>query len=176
GGAAYTNYRRATVGQKFRLTNATGLDLFAGYEHQVSLLSGGVKSEIYSLGTTVSHQLASKDMIGATLRLQQTRSADPGTENTQTRAELRYGIAKPIMGTQLALKVSVEHRNYDYSVYDTAGRQDLTFSAGTSLTFLNTDYFGFSPAISIEANRTNSSVDLFDRETFALRFGLQSVF
>ncbi len=124
----------------------------------------------------MTHRLASRDMLGFNLRLQETQSADLGAENTSVRLGLSYGITQPVMGMQLSLNLAAEQRDFGFSVYDIAGRQDLTLSAGATAVFVNLSYFGFSPSVSLQANQTSSNVDLFDRESVALRFGLRSVF
>ncbi len=176
GGAPYTDYARASLGQKFRLSDSTGLDLTARYEHQISKTNTGVVSGTSTLGATLSHQLANRDALGLNLALGETRSDDPGMENTSLKLGVSYGFSKPVLGTGLSLNLAAEQQNYDFSIYDISGRRDLTVSAGVNIVFLETTYFGFSPTMALEANRTASNIAQFNRETVALKFGLRSTF
>jgi len=176
GGEPYTEYARITVAQQYRLSPTTGLNISGATEAQVSQRSGGVRSNIQTVSASLTHQLANRNRLGGSLRLQGTQSADPGAENIAIRLGLNYGLAQPILGMQLSFNMSAEQRDYDFSIYDITGRQDLTLSVGATALFTNISYFGFSPTMSLEANQTRSNVSLFDRETVALRFGIQSTF
>ncbi len=175
GGDPYTSYGRATLGQKFQISDLTGIDLTFGYEQQ-ELISSGVRSDIFTLAAGITHRLGNQDLLGFQLQQQKTNSIDVTSENTTIRALVNYGFAKPLFGTQISLNLSAEQRDFDLSVYSVDGRHDLTVTAGASFLLLNLSYFGFSPSISLETTKTNSNVDLFDRESAALRFGVQSTF
>ncbi len=175
GGNPYTNYGRVTLGQKFQISDTTGIELTFGYEQQ-ELQGSGVQSDIYTVAAGATHRLGNQDMLGFQLQHQQTSSDDVISENTALRALVNYRFAKPVWGTQVSLNLSAEQRDYDLSVYSTDGRHDLTLSAGASFVFLNVSYFGFSPSVSLESSQTNSNVDLFDRNSTAIRFGVQSAF
>ncbi|MFV2038099.1 MAG: surface lipoprotein assembly modifier, partial [Paracoccaceae bacterium] len=114
--------------------------------------------------------------LSVSLRAQRTRSPEASNKNDSLRLGLRYSIARPVLRTGLSLSMSLEKRDYEVSVYDPDGRQDLTLSAGVAMVFRDVSYFGFAPTLSIEASRTQSNVSLFDRENVALRLGIQSNF
>ncbi len=174
--APYSRYGRLTVAQSYQLADTTGLVVSGGYERQISISGGGTPSDIFTLGTTVNHRLQNRDALGLSLRLQETTSPDVNLENTSVKAGARYGFGKPVLGTKFSLSMSVEKRDYDVSVYDLAGRHDLTLSAGAAMVFPGISYFGFSPSFSVEASRTESNVNIFDRDSVALRMGVQSNF
>lgn len=44
------------------------------------------------------------------------------------------------------------------------------------MVFPNISYLGFLPSVSVEASRTESNVNIVDRESVAVRFGTQSNF
>ncbi len=176
GGNPYTKYARVTVAQDFRISPTTGLNLTVGTEHQVSLLGSQSQSDIHSISTGLNHQLANRNRIGGSFRWQTTNSQDASAENDAVRIGVNYGLAKPVAGMMLSFNVAAEKRDYGFSIYDIAGRHDVTLSAGATALFSNISYLGFSPTVSLEANQTKSNVSLFNRETIALRFGLQSVF
>lgn len=176
GGDPFTQYGRATLGQGLNFSENTGVDLSLGFEHQVSIRDGGVESQIYTLGADVNHRFGNSDLLGLGLQLAQTNSDNPTAENTSVRASASYTFAKPILGMQVSLNMAAEQRDFDLSVYAVDGRHDLTLSAGARVVFLNASYFGFSPSLSLETSKTNSNVGVFNRESVALRFGVQSAF
>ena len=176
GAAPYTRYGRLTAAQNFRLSDSTGLDISGGYERQISISGGGTPSKIYTLGATVNHRLGNRDALSLSLRLQETKSPDANLENTSARAGARYVFGRPLFGTRVSLSMSVEKRDYEVSVYDLSGRHDLTVSTGVTMVFPGFSAFGFAPSLSVESSRTRSNVSLFNRESVALRLGVQSSF
>ncbi len=132
-----------------------------GYEYQIMISGGGTPSNIFTLGTTVSHRLQNRDALSLSLRLQETTSPDANLEYTSVRAGARYGFGRPVLGTHISLSVSAEKRDYDVSVYDLAGRHDLTLSAGATMVFPDISYFGFSPSLSVR-----SQPDAIQRQSF----------
>ncbi|MGR3341694.1 MAG: surface lipoprotein assembly modifier, partial [Paracoccaceae bacterium] len=176
GTAPYSRYGRLTAAQTLQLTKATGLIVSGGYERQISISSGGTPSNIFTLGTTVNHRLQNRDALSLSLRLQETTSPDADLENTSVKAGARYGFGTLVLGTSVSLSMALEKRDYDVSVFDLSGRHDLTLSAGAAVAFPGISYFGFSPSLSVEASRTQSNVNIFDRESVAVRIGIQSNF
>jgi len=176
GGEPYTSYQRINFSQEFRPDNAISWQVFSSLEHQISIRDANTPSQIFTLGSSFSRKLENGDSLQVSLQGQQTTSTDPGKEYSAVKTGLRYGFARPVLGTGLSLSASIEGRDYDYSVYDLSGRQDLSLSAGATMVFANTSFFGFSPSLSIETSTTRSNIDLFDRRSVAVRMGVQSNF
>ena len=176
GTAPYSRYGRLTAAQGYRLAETTGLVVSGGYEHQISISGGGTPSKIFTLGTTVNHRLQNRDALSLSLRLQETTSPDADLENTAVKAGARYGFGRPVLGTKFSLSMSVEKRDYGFSIVDISGRHDLTLNAGAAMVFPGLSYFGFSPSLSVEASRSQSNVNIFDRDSVAFRMGVQSLF
>lgn len=89
---------------------------------------------------------------------------------------LRWTAAEPVMGAELSLGVDGEYRRFDRALYGPEPRADVGLSVSASLFFRNLDAYGFAPKLTIEADRTNSNVSLFESEKFGLSLALQSVF
>ncbi|MBV1867671.1 MAG: DUF560 domain-containing protein [Marinosulfonomonas sp.] len=176
GGAAYTTYQRASVSQEFRPGNGLSWQVFSSLEHQKSIPDANTASWIFALGTALNRRLGNGDGLRISLQGQQTTSEDRNKEYTALKTGLRYGFGRPVLGNSLSLTATLEARDYEYSIYDPSGRQDISLSAGATMIFTNTSYFGFSPSLSIETGTTRSNVDLFDRRSLAVRMGLQSTF
>jgi len=176
GGKPYIRYTRATVAQSLQLTARTGASFQLGYEEQTSILSGGVPSYISTLGGGVTHQFGNNDTAGLSLRASRTISPDITAENIAKQLQLTYSFGKPVLWSKLSLSLAAEKRDYGFSIYDPTGRHDLSLTAGANLVFFKASYFGFSPTLSLEIGRTKSNVSLYNRNSTAIRLGIQSTF
>ncbi|WP_176440201.1 surface lipoprotein assembly modifier [Boseongicola aestuarii] len=83
------------------------------------------------------------------------------------RALDRIGAIQPRFNT------SVEQRNYHKFSAIAGGRDDTTLSLGIDVTFPDVSYFGFVPQASLQARRTWSTVDIYDRNEYS--FGITAV-
>jgi hypothetical protein len=176
GGNPYIRYTRATIAQSLQFTPRTGASLQLAYEEQTSILAGGVASYISTLGGGLTHQFANNDTAGVSLRATQTISPDITSENVATQLQLTYSFGKAVLWSKLSLNLSGEKRDYGFSIYDASGRHDLSLTAGINMVFFNASYFGFSPTLSLEMGRTRSNVSLYNRDSTAIRLGIQSTF
>ena len=162
--------------QGFEISDRLNASLKFGYETQTSERAGGVQSQIASVGAGVSYQLANSDRIGLDVLASETGSEDVTSENSALRVQLSYALGRPVLGANVSFSLSGETRAYPVSVYDPAGRQDMTVAAGISMTFPDISFYGFSPTVTLESSRTDSNISLFDRESSGIRFGIQSTF
>ncbi len=175
GGDPYTRYNRVRLGQNFRLTERTTIDLSLGYEDQ-KVIASAVPSYISTGTVAINHRLGNSDQIGFSLMGQKTASPIASNENTVIHAQLSYSLGKPVWGMRLSFNLGGQKRDYDFSNYDASGRHDRTLTLGATAVFEKVSYFGFSPSMTLSTSKTESNVDLFDRETASLNFGLQSNF
>lgn len=176
GGDPYTYYSRLSLTQDFGLSPRTNLQLSLSGTHQVSIRDGDVPSDILSLGSSINHVLGNGDRLGFSVNLQQTQSPDVTLENTGIQTQISYQIARPVWGMALSGNISAGTTDFPVSSYGLNGRMDETYGIGLTAVFVNLSYFGFSPSLSLEASRTQSSIDFFDRESAGIRFGIQSTF
>ena len=77
------------------------------------------------------------------------------------------GIVQP------TLTGSVERRVYHEFVTVADGRRDTTAALGVTFVFPELSYYGFVPRLAIEARRTWSNVDIYDRNAYSV--GLTAV-
>ena len=176
GGAPYLDYQRLTLGQGFELGERLGARLSLGIERQVSILAGGAQSYVASLSGGLTLALAGGGSIDVELLASETASQDITNVNQALRGQITWSPGRPVLGGQLSLTLSAEKRDYPFSIYDAAGRHDLTVSGALNLTFSNIALYGFSPAIGFETSRTESNIGLYDRRSSGLRLGLRSTF
>jgi hypothetical protein len=106
------------------------------------------------------------------------RHSDAGFENIydEYRAGLGYTFATPLMGTRWSSSFELGYRSYDEFATTLDGRRDKFATFGATAVFENFAYFGFSPSMSVTAERTISSAEEFGSSTIAVRFGVETNF
>jgi len=99
--------------------------------------------------------------------------SDSGTVDLASVA-LRANRSFSQMGSvQPRFSASVEQRNYHKFSSVAGGRDDTTLSLGIDVTFPDISYFGFLPQASLQARKTWSTVDIYDRNEYS--FGITAV-
>jgi len=176
GDAALTKYERVTLSQDFSFGRSTNLTLTATGEHQTNLDELATKSITKGLDAGLGQRLGNGDILRFSLSTKNATSADEFAEYKSRKASIGYSFSKPVLGAKMGFTLGVERRDYEFSRYDIDGRHDETVSAGLSFVLEGVDYFGFSPSINIEGSRTLSNINLYDRESVGVRFGIQSNF
>ncbi|MBT8459910.1 MAG: DUF560 domain-containing protein, partial [Boseongicola sp.] len=108
--------------------------------------------------------------VGATLKNVWSDSGTVDLASVALRANRTFdqiGVVRP------RLTASVEQRNFHKFNSVAGGRDDTTVSFGINVTFPEVSYFGFFPEASLQARRTMSTVDIYDRNEYS--FGLTAV-
>jgi tetratricopeptide (TPR) repeat protein len=94
--------------------------------------------------------------------------SDSGTVDLASvalRANRSFGR---IGAVQPRFTASVEQRNYHKFNSVAGGRDDTTMSLGIDVTFPDISYFGFLPQASLQARKTWSTVDIYDRNEYSI--------
>ena len=78
-----------------------------------------------------------------------------------------------INGIRPSFNGSVERRNYHEFAAADGGRRDTTASLGVTIVFPDVSFYGFAPQLAVEARRTWSNVDIYDRNAYSV--GLTAV-
>lgn len=112
------------------------------------------------------------------MRLVSTDVASGSVEvrNHATSLAVSWQKGAPIAGIGLAASLTVEDRRFPNSRYAAGGRDDLRLSGQIQMTFTQIDYFGFSPVLEVQANRTWSNSDLHDSQAVGVNLGIASTF
>ena len=84
-----------------------------------------------------------------------------------SRAFDRIGTIRP------SVRASVEQRIYHKFATAPGGREDLSLSLGVDVVWPEISYYGFQPRLSLQARRTHSNVDIYDRNEYSI--GLTAV-
>jgi tetratricopeptide (TPR) repeat protein len=79
-----------------------------------------------------------------------------------SRAFDRIGAIRP------SVRASVEQRLYHKFATAPGGRKDLSLSLGVDIVWPEISYYGFQPRLSLKARRTQSNVDIYDRNEYSI--------
>ena len=136
-------------------------------------LDGDINSsESLSLSVDLTRAVESGGSFGVGATFKNVWS-DSGTVDLASVALRANRNFNRIGAIQPRLSASVEQRNYHKFSSVAEGRDDTTLSLGLDVTFPDISYFGFLPQASLQARRTFSTVDIYDRNAFSL--GLTAV-
>lgn len=127
-----------------------------------------------------SQKLARGDTLSTQLSLYHTEDSNPVFTSRGGSANLRYSFAKPLGNIQISTSLNVGYSDYpDYRVGFIpvpGGRQDLSIAGEVDLSFLNMQYAGFAPTMTLRALQTDSNVSRFDTRQLSVNIGIRSSF
>lgn len=95
---------------------------------------------------------------------------------TQRAISARYGLAKPIGPAQLEFGLTLSEKNHDRSNLTADGRNERSIQATVTAALPEMDFYGFIPTITLNAERTNANIDLYETENFGIQLGIRSAF
>jgi len=121
-------------------------ELFRAVESGGRYSAGGTISNVWSDSATVDHF---------------------STELFASRDFDRIGAILP------SVNASVEQRIYHKFGSAPDGREDLSLSIGVDIVWPDISYYGFQPQLSVQARRTESNVDIYNRNEYSI--GLTAV-
>ncbi|SFS15131.1 hypothetical protein [Yoonia litorea] len=170
---------RLFVDYRYPVSDRTTVDVFAGREllRYDATGIGEVKRTI--LGSSVSYRLESGDRISTTYRFVGSDGDNGNYTSDDHSLSVSYGFAEPFGDVTVALGGGVRWADYpEYRLLNpvTGGRQDETVFANVNLGFPEASIAGFIPGIRIDANRTDSNVSRFDRESLGASLTITSSF
>lgn len=116
------------------------------------------------------------DAITLSVNGKRSISTDSNLDYRQVRLSARYGLAKPVLGMAVDFGVSMATKTHDLSRFSRFGRRDKEMTADVTAVFTQVEYFGFSPSVTLSAQRNDSTIGLYDTEGLGLRLGIQSAF
>ena len=103
---------------------------------------------------------------------------DGGVENTfsEHSGRLVYSFTEPELDVQITASYELGYREYEEIFLSLDGRRDIFRKLSLSGVFTRASYFGFSPSVTVNFNRTLSDVDVFSSSRVDIRYSLRSVF
>jgi hypothetical protein len=133
-----------------------------------------------NLGAQWELPLSNGDRWGVGLNAKWVETRSALHRERRTTAQLTYGFGKPIGPVKLSLTVGASLGRYpDYalgSLIVPGGRDDQSVFGRARLTFDQFDYAGFSPTLTMHAQKSRSNVSRFSSDTFSVSLGFVSRF
>jgi tetratricopeptide (TPR) repeat protein len=177
GGQEMSEYLRLDLGMSRKLGKRLVLKAQVSAEAQERQDNALRSADIGSLsfgGALALGQAGDRAELMVTLR--DTRSGSAEIDHDLARLRLDWDRGRPVLGAALSLGVWAETRDYARSRYSVEGREDMAWGGELSVGFEKIDYMGFVPVMTIEAQKTDSTIGLFDSETLGLRLSIRSKF
>ncbi|MCR9158699.1 MAG: hypothetical protein NXH80_15775 [Rhodobacteraceae bacterium] len=88
----------------------------------------------------------------------------------------RYALAKPIGPAQLEFGLSLSQKLHEKSNLTTDGRDERSVKASVTAALPEMDFYGFIPTNTLNAERTNANIDLYETENVGIQLGIRSAF
>ena len=176
GWAPYSTF--ASAGVEWRKPLATGDDLALFAHASAQYFVDPARDAVYSgdIGARWSHEFTGGNTLAVTLAGLGTLSNDASAEFLGARLGLSYTLGKPVLGTELSFEAAAAYRDYAFSPWDPAGRQDWALSAGLKAAFPDAAVMGFVPVIEAGVTRGLSNIPAFSTQSYQIGLGLRSQF
>lgn len=174
GHAELARWAELQLGQTVRLNDRGRLD-FATVLRAEKRLDDDINSSVsLALSASFTRPVGNGRLsLGATVREVRSASGTVDHASVALRATRAFGRVGPVVP---AVRASVERRNYHKFAAATDGRDDTAVSLGFDVTWPEAGFYGFAPRLSLEARRTLSNVDIYDRNEYAIGLSVVSRF
>lgn len=183
GGAPYDQFVAAGVGQSWEIDPQNSITASLNLEKRRQLdTAESFDIRIAALAANWTYQFANRDALTFGGKLRRNRSDGSALSDFEAKSlRVSYDIAKPIAGITVGFGIEAENRDFSRDIFNPDGfsldqRKDDSVSVDVSFGFEKLEFYGFRPFTSINARRTDSSIDIFDREAVSLGFDLRSSF
>ena len=120
--------------------------------------------------------LAGGNTLSVAATLTQSESDADYLDYTQRAISARYGLAKPVGPAQLDFGLTISDKQHDRSTLAAGGRDERSISLSVTAALPDMDFYGFIPTITLNAERTEANIDLYETETFGFQVGIRSAF
>ncbi len=120
--------------------------------------------------------LASGDTVSLSTSFLNSHSDADYLDYTQRAISARYGLANPIGPAQLEFGLTLSEKRHEMSSLTADGRDERSISASVTAALPEIDFYGFIPTITLNAERTEANIDLYETENFGIQLGIRSAF
>ena len=173
-GARYASFLRLGAAQSMKITPRRQLSFAVDAEKQMGQAT--VDVDTLAAALRLSERLESGRTVFGGLSARQTFSGSAQAEYREVEARGGFDLGETVMGAEVTLGLGVALRDYDVSPHSPTGRQDRRVFADATATFRGIDYYGFNPALTVSASRTDSNIGLYDTRRFGVGLGIRSAF
>ena len=174
-GEPYTRSIDAKVSQSWRIDDNDSIGASLSAQNRRGL-QGQELVRTYGLDLNWNHGFESGDLLQLSAGAARAESDDINSDFQSLSLGASYAFSQPVAGVQFGLGLSLNQRDWDAYTFAAGPREDKTAAVRLRMTFTQIEYYGFQPVMTLEATRTESNVDLFDRDYLRVGFDLQSSF
>ncbi|MBV7410295.1 hypothetical protein [Maritimibacter sp. DP1N21-5] len=177
GGAKLSDFFGAGAAVNIPVAGGRDALTFTARADRALITATGLQPEtVLRAGVTYAHELSWGDRATLSASYAQSFSSGPAQEYRMPMAELNYAFSQPIAGALFSIGASYGYKDYAFSPFTTTGRQDHIVGAKLSADFRGLSYMGFSPVVTVQANRTWSNVSIYTQQSLSGGISLQSRF
>lgn len=139
-------------------------------------LNGREDATIWSGRLGYGVKLGSGNRLSVSAGLTEAQSDADYLDYTRREIAAHYSLAKPVGPAVIDFGLSFADKRHDLSALTSNGRQERTATASVTAALPKLDYYGFIPTITVEAERTDANLDLYETESFGIQLGIRSAF
>jgi len=162
------NYRRATSkrGQVSAGISREGQD-GVGSRDDATILRA-------SLGYGIA--LRNGDQVSLSTHAVQSTSDADYLDYDQRTLSASYTMAKPVGPAKLDFGISISEKHHDASSLTPDGRDERAIEARVTAALTEMDFYGFMPTVTLNAEKTDTNIDLYETENYGIQLGVRSAF
>jgi len=176
GWSPLNRYVRLDISQRHSVSPTFSHRFAASVEYQTRIGVNNYDLTTFSTSGTLKFRIKDSGNLSLSLEGRNASGGNRSGEYTGVKFAMGYAFDKPLLGTDVSINMSAERRDFPFSVFDVEGRQDDQLSAGLSLLFTKADLYGFAPTLDFRVAKTQSSIDLYDTDSFTVGVGFRSTF
>ena len=175
GGAPYTSFLRLSGRRHWALGSRRTAHVSVMAEAQRGR-DGRADSGKLRVGAGTARQLASGHRLRLHVAATASRSRAAARDYDRLEAGARLDLAEPVLGAVLDFGLRVEGESYAGRFFGMTGREDRTVTLDATADLAELEQYGFMPSVTIRAERTQSTLGLYDTEKLGLELGWRSAF
>lgn len=157
------------VSPKDLLTLGVTTSASASFSDDIPVRAFGVNARLLSI-------LPSGDRIRSSASITKSNSSIEDSDYSSLSAGVTYSFAEPILGAGVSLRSDARFSSIGDTRFAPFDREDTTITLGADISLPQAEVFGFQPVISMQAERTDSTVDQFDSEGTSIGLDFRSSF
>jgi hypothetical protein len=175
GGAPYMRFVRAAGARNWALDQRTAVHLSLSAEAQQGHGSTADSHKL-RLSTGTTRVLSGGHKLRLSVAATASRSDATTRDYDRLEADARLALARPVLGLDLGVGVTVAHETYEGAFFGMQGRDDTEIAIEVTADLPAVEYHGFIPSLTLRGTRNQSSVALYDTEQLGLEIGWRSAF
>ena len=180
GGDPKSTFARLGLEHSYQTSTRTRLTFSGSYERQDYASTWQAPTATFRLQGSMRHQLEKGGAIRFGVIANNTTSTSVNSTSNSVTAYLSYEMGKPIGPAKISFSAGTTY--YDFPSFNfglisvPGGRQDTSIFASITFAFNKLDYAGFTPTVTLRAQKNRSNISNLDTTQLSATIGIQSSF